>query len=100
MVENLNRASADLSAIVSDVKEGKGTLGAFLVDPSVYEDIKVLLGNVGRNRSLKALVRYSIKQDEGADRVLDTKTAADAQVKSSPEASGEASVSTGGAVSP
>ena len=72
MVEHLNQASADLSSIVANVRAGKGTLGAFLVDPSVYEDIKVLLGNVGRNRSLKALVRYSIKQDERQDRVLDT----------------------------
>jgi hypothetical protein len=37
----------------------------------VYEDIKVLLGNVGRNRSLRALVRYSIRQEEQAGRVTD-----------------------------
>jgi len=71
MVENLNRASADLSAITADLRQGKGTLGAFLTDPSVYEDIKVLLGNVGRNRSLRALVRYSIRQEEQAGRVTD-----------------------------
>jgi phospholipid/cholesterol/gamma-HCH transport system substrate-binding protein len=71
MVDNLNRASADLQAIVEDVRAGKGTLGAFLVDPSVYEDVKVLLGNVGRNRSLRALVRYSIQQDEDSGRVVD-----------------------------
>ena len=34
------------------------------VDPSVYEDMKVVLGNVERNDVLRALVRYSIKQDE------------------------------------
>ena len=69
MVDNLNRASADLSQIVKDMREGKGTMGALLVDPSVYEDLKVLLGNVGRNRSLRALVRYSIRQDERLGRV-------------------------------
>lgn len=74
MIDNLNQASADLQAIVSDVRAGKGTLGAFLVDPSVYEDVKVLLGNVGRNRSLRALVRYSIQQDEKAGRVVDPGT--------------------------
>ncbi len=73
MVANLNKASADLQAIVQDMRQGKGTLGAFLTDPSVYEDMKVLLGNVGRNRSLRALVRYSIKQDEESDRVVQTK---------------------------
>jgi phospholipid/cholesterol/gamma-HCH transport system substrate-binding protein len=72
MMKNLSLASNDLRQIVGDVRAGKGTLGAFLVDPSVYEDIKVLLGNVGRNRSLRALVRYSIQQDEKSSRVVES----------------------------
>lgn len=64
LVANLNAMSADLRAIVADVRRGKGTLGALLVDPSIYEDMKMVLGNVGRNDVLRALVRYSIKQDE------------------------------------
>ncbi len=63
MVANLNQMSGDLKQIVSDVKAGKGTLGALLVDPSVYEDLKVVLGNVERNKALRALVRYSIRRD-------------------------------------
>jgi phospholipid/cholesterol/gamma-HCH transport system substrate-binding protein len=65
----LNRVSADVAHIVADVRAGKGTLGALLVDPSVYEDLKILLGNVGRNRALRALVRYSIEQDDQSPRV-------------------------------
>ena len=61
---NLNQVSADLKQMVSDMKAGKGTLGALVVDPSVYEDLKMMLGNVERNRTLRALVRYSIKADE------------------------------------
>jgi phospholipid/cholesterol/gamma-HCH transport system substrate-binding protein len=55
--------SGDLKHIVANVKAGKGTLGALLVDPSVYEDLKVVLGNVERNKALRALVRYSIRRD-------------------------------------
>lgn len=66
LMGNLNQMSADLRDIVADLKRGKGTLGALLSDPSVYEDVKMLLGNVGRNRSLRALVRYSIQRDEAA----------------------------------
>lgn len=55
----------DMHAMLADVRAGKGTLGALLTDPSVYEDIKLLLGNVERNKSLRALVRYSIEQDDG-----------------------------------
>jgi phospholipid/cholesterol/gamma-HCH transport system substrate-binding protein len=66
VTENLNQMSADLRQIVADVRAGKGTIGALLVDPSVYEDVKLLLGNVGRNKALRALVRYSIEKDEKA----------------------------------
>jgi len=91
MLSNLNEASGHLKEIVADVRAGKGTVGAFLVDPSVYEDIKVLLGNVGRNRSLKALVRYSISQDEKNNRVVDPK--AGTEVGASLSAQGTASSS-------
>ncbi|WP_231511185.1 MlaD family protein [Chondromyces apiculatus] len=63
---NVTAITADLRGIMRDVRAGKGTLGALLVDPSIYEDMKVLLGNVQRNDVLRALVRYSIKQDEKA----------------------------------
>jgi phospholipid/cholesterol/gamma-HCH transport system substrate-binding protein len=64
VVGNLNAMSDDLRAIVGDLRQGKGTLGALLVDPTVYEDLKSVIGNVERNDVLRALVRYSIKADE------------------------------------
>jgi phospholipid/cholesterol/gamma-HCH transport system substrate-binding protein len=66
LMQNLNAMSGDLRQIVADVRAGKGTLGALLVDPSVYEDLKMVLGNVERNKALRALVRYSIKRDGAA----------------------------------
>src|SRR5580658_1100260 len=64
VMSNLNTMSDDLRVIVGNMKEGKGTLGALLVDPTVYEDIKGVVGNVERNEVLRALVRYSIRADE------------------------------------
>ena len=61
---NLNAMSDDLRQIVAGVRAGKGTIGALLVDPSVYEDIKAAVGNIERNTVLRAIVRYSIKADE------------------------------------
>lgn len=61
--------SGDLRAMLGDMRAGKGTLGALLVDPSVYEDLKMLLGNVQRNQALRALVRYSIQRGDEAPRV-------------------------------
>jgi phospholipid/cholesterol/gamma-HCH transport system substrate-binding protein len=64
VAQNLGAITGDLRQIVADLRAGKGTLGALLVDPSIYEDAKSVLGNVQRNDALRALVRYSIKQDE------------------------------------
>ncbi len=64
VMSNLNAMSDDLRVIVGDMRQGKGTLGALIVDPTVYEDIKGLVGNVERNEVLRALVRYSIKANE------------------------------------
>ncbi len=61
---NVDAMSEDLRQIVANIRAGKGTLGALLVDPSVYEDIKAAIGNVERNQVLRSLVRYSIKADE------------------------------------
>lgn len=71
LVADLNGMSGDLRKIVADLRAGRGTLGALLVDPSVYEDLKLVLGNVERNKALRALVRYSIKQDDTTPRVHD-----------------------------
>ncbi|MEZ4255159.1 MAG: MlaD family protein [Polyangiales bacterium] len=64
ILDNLAEVSADLKAISSDVRAGKGTIGALLVDPSIYEDVKRLVGNLERNEILRAFVRYSIRQDD------------------------------------
>jgi phospholipid/cholesterol/gamma-HCH transport system substrate-binding protein len=64
VMANLNAISDDLRAIILGVRQGKGTIGGLLVDPTVYEDLKSAIGNVERNEVLRALVRYSIKADE------------------------------------
>jgi phospholipid/cholesterol/gamma-HCH transport system substrate-binding protein len=63
VANNLAAVTDDLRVVMNDMRQGKGTLGALLVDPSVYEDLKLLLGNVQRNQALRALVRYSIRRD-------------------------------------
>lgn len=63
LVANLTSLSQTLKRVGDDVEAGHGTLGALLKDPTVYEDLKIILGNVQRNRLLKSLVRYTIKKD-------------------------------------
>lgn len=63
LIQNLTAMSRTLRDIVEEVDRGKGSLGALLKDPSVYEDLKTILGNLKRNKLLKALVRYTISRD-------------------------------------
>lgn len=64
LIANLTAISADLRVVVADVRAGRGTIGGLLVDPSIYEDVKRLVGNLQRNEVLRALVRYSIREGE------------------------------------
>lgn len=86
--QDLNMMSADLRKIVADLRAGRGTLGALLVDPSVYEDLKLVLGNVERNKALRALVRYSIRKDEAAPKVRDPDSGGNATPNTGSPASG------------
>ncbi|HYV43968.1 MAG TPA: MlaD family protein [Myxococcaceae bacterium] len=61
MFVDLGATAADIRKITAKVKSGEGSLGAIINDPTLYEDLKVLLGNVKRNEVLKQLVRYSIQ---------------------------------------
>ena len=69
LLDNITAVSEDFRAISKDLRAGKGTLGGLLVDPSIYEDIKRLVGDLERNEILRALVRYSIQQDEAIERI-------------------------------
>lgn len=67
LLADLSASAADIKAITGKVKAGEGTLGAVINDPTVYEDLKDLLGNLKRNRVLRELVRMSISNSEELD---------------------------------
>jgi phospholipid/cholesterol/gamma-HCH transport system substrate-binding protein len=63
LLKNLTDLSRVLRGLGDDLAQGKGTMGAFLQDPTIYEDLKIILRDIKRNQLLKALVRFTIKQD-------------------------------------
>jgi len=63
-LRDLNQMSATLNRIVEDVDRGRGTIGGLVRDPTVYEDLKTVLGNVERNVIFKALVRFTMEKDQ------------------------------------
>jgi phospholipid/cholesterol/gamma-HCH transport system substrate-binding protein len=69
MFADLGSVAADLRKITSTVASGEGTLGGLISDPTVYEDLRQVLGNVKRNRLLRSLVRFSVNNREELDQI-------------------------------
>lgn len=64
--KNLNATSSDLRVLMGGMKEGRGTMGALLQDPALYEDMRALLGGANRSAWSRFLIRQMIEnaQDE------------------------------------
>ncbi|MCL2625347.1 MAG: MlaD family protein [Cystobacterineae bacterium] len=73
LIDDLAASTGDLKAIMGKVRSGEGSLGAIINDPSVYEDLKEILGNIKRNRLLRELVRLSISNGEDFEKLGKTK---------------------------
>jgi phospholipid/cholesterol/gamma-HCH transport system substrate-binding protein len=54
--EKLASATAHLESILRKIDEGEGTLGALMNDPTIYEDVKTILGGAKRSSVLKYFV--------------------------------------------
>jgi len=64
LVSNLRKASADLKEIMGSIKRGEGTLGMLIRDPSLYNDLRALLGRANRNALMRSVVRATIREDD------------------------------------
>lgn len=60
-VGDLAETARMLKDITVRIEKGEGTIGALIKDPSVYEDLKLTLGEVRRNQLLKAVLRMAIE---------------------------------------
>ncbi len=64
LVQDLAHAAKVVRGVADEVNQGKGTIGGLLKDPTVYQDLKAVLGNIKRNLLLKAVIRMTIDKDE------------------------------------
>jgi len=67
LMQDLSSTAKSVNAIVKKVERGEGSLGGIINDPTVYEDLKVVLGGAKRSKTIKALIRYSIKKKKKAE---------------------------------
>ena len=62
--QNMRAVAADLQTITARLRQGQGTIGGLLEDPTVYEDLSALLRGANRSLLLKGLIRSTV--EEGA----------------------------------
>ncbi|MBL9006179.1 MAG: MCE family protein [Myxococcales bacterium] len=67
LANDLSAAARILRTLAEETQQGKGTLGGLLKDPTLYEDLKLILGKVKRNAVLRMFIRSAI-QSEGLKR--------------------------------
>lgn len=60
----LRTLTEDLQTVVGRLRQGEGTLGALLEDPTVYEDLSSLLRGANRSLLLRTLIRST--REDGA----------------------------------
>jgi phospholipid/cholesterol/gamma-HCH transport system substrate-binding protein len=53
-----------LNDVMTDIHEGRGSVGAIIKDPTIYEDLKGTFGKIKSNQVLKSLIRFSIQREE------------------------------------
>jgi phospholipid/cholesterol/gamma-HCH transport system substrate-binding protein len=57
-------ATETLNRILGNLEAGEGTLGLLLTDPTVFEDLKVLLGGAQRSTLLRSMIRMAVEQEQ------------------------------------
>lgn len=57
-------AAGRLNRILAKLERGEGTLGLLLNDPSVFEDLRILLGGAERSTLLRTMIRMAVERGE------------------------------------
>ncbi len=56
--------SSNIAEVSRIIRQGEGSIGGLVVDPSVHDALKGVLGEAERNRFVRSAVRYMIKEKE------------------------------------
>ena len=64
MVEDLAATAASLKRTSEAIESGDGTLGLLAQDPSLYQDLRALMGGAQRNKLLRSYIRRTIREGE------------------------------------
>ena len=62
-IANLSETSANFRDISESLKGGEGTLGALLIDPSIHDSLKGVLGEAQRSKFIRSAVQYLVESE-------------------------------------
>lgn len=74
-ITELKETMSNFREISEMLKGGEGTLGALLIDPSVYDSLKGILGEAQRSRFVRAAVKYFTEQEKASQTEKDGSSA-------------------------
>ena len=57
-------AGGRLNSILEKMDRGEGTLGLLLNDPTLYEEVKLLVGGANRSTVVRSLIQMVTPEDE------------------------------------
>lgn len=63
----INEAAKRISSILKKIDEGEGTMGLLVTDPTLYEDVKRLVGGAQRSLVVRSLINLTDDEGDGAE---------------------------------
>ena len=61
LIVEVLEAGARLNSILAKIDRGEGSLGLLLNDPTLYEDLKILVGGAQRSTVVRSLIRMAVE---------------------------------------
>ncbi len=64
IMTELQETMSNFREISEMIRGGEGTIGGLLIDPSIYDSLKGVLGEAERSKFVRAAVRYMVEQEK------------------------------------
>jgi len=62
--DNMKKTTQNLNEMTAKIQKGEGSIGGLINDPTVYYDLKTLMGKANRSRLIQAVIRHTLSQNE------------------------------------
>lgn len=63
-LSGVQRASEHFEAVAMKIDSGKGTLGALVNDPALYDDMRILMGRANRSKTAKFIIKELLEESD------------------------------------